>query len=68
MDYGRVITVMAALKSAAGFVRHELGKRMIIRTAPELQFIPDHNIEYGVHIAEVLRQVRPGEADHDERE
>ena len=61
------VPMMAALKSAAGFVRHELGRKMIIRYAPEILFVSDHNIEYGVHIAEVLRQVRPGEADHDER-
>ncbi len=59
--------MMAALKKAAGFVRHELGKRMIIRYAPELLFELDHNIEYGVHIASVLRQVRPEVEDHDER-
>ena len=42
--------MMAALKKAAGFVRHELG----------------HNIEYGIHIASVLRQVRPEEETNDE--
>ncbi|MEA5000015.1 MAG: 30S ribosome-binding factor RbfA [Candidatus Limiplasma sp.] len=51
--------MMVALKSAAGFVRHALGKRMIIRYAPEILFELDHNIEYGVHIATVLKQVQP---------
>ncbi|MCE5344577.1 MAG: 30S ribosome-binding factor RbfA [Eubacteriales bacterium] len=60
--------LMAALKSAAGFIRHELGRRMIIRYAPELLFEVDHNIEYGVHIAAVLRQVNPEGETHDERE
>ena len=60
--------MMAALKSAAGFVRRELGKRMIIRYAPEILFVPDHNIEYGVHVASVLKQVLPKEETHDERE
>ena len=50
--------MMAALKKAAGFIRHELRARMIIRYAPELLFELDHNIEYGVHIASVLRQVQ----------
>ena len=51
--------MMAALKKAAGFVRHELGQSMIIR-------YEDHNIEYGIHIASVLRQVRPEEETNDE--
>lgn len=49
--------MMAALKKAAGFVRHELGESMIIRYAPEILFELDQNIEYGIHIASVLRQV-----------
>ena len=46
--------LMEALKNARGYIRHSLGKRMIIRYTPELIFISDKNIEYGVHIAKVL--------------
>ncbi len=46
--------LMAALKSARGYIRRSLGKRMIIRYSPELTFVSDQNIEYGVHIAQVL--------------
>lgn len=60
--------MMAALKKAAGYVRHELGKRMIIRYAPEILFELDHNIEYGVHIATVLKQVQPEVQTHDNDE
>lgn len=52
---------MKALKSAAGFIRHELGTRMIIRYTPELTFVNDMNIAYGVHIASVLNQVKAQE-------
>ena len=48
--------LMEALKSAKGFIRRSLGKRMIIRYSPELIFISDKNIEYGVHIAKVLSE------------
>lgn len=58
--------LLAALKRAAGFVRHELGKRMIIRYAPEMLFTLDQNIEYGVHIASVLKQVQPEVEPHDD--
>ena len=48
--------LMQALKNASGFIRRSLGNRMIIRYAPELQFISDRNIAYGVHIAKVLAE------------
>ena len=48
--------LMDALKNARGFIRHSLGKRMIIRYTPELIFVSDQNIEYGVHIAKVLAE------------
>ena len=48
--------LMEALKDAKGFIRRSLGKRMIIRYAPELIFVSDKNIEYGVHIAKVLSE------------
>ena len=46
--------LMEALKNAKGYIRRALGKRMIIRYTPELIFVNDKNIEYGVHIAKVL--------------
>lgn len=46
--------LMDALKNAKGYIRRALGKRMIIRYTPELIFVSDKNIEYGVHIAKVL--------------
>ena len=53
--------VMAALKSAAGFIRHEVANNLIIRQAPQLNFVSDGNIAYGVHIAQLLSQVETGE-------
>ena len=56
--------LMEALKSARGFIRHSLGKRMIIRYTPELIFVSDRNIAYGVHIAKVLADTIQSE-DHE---
>lgn len=58
--------MMAALKSAAGFVRRELGRSMLIRYSPELNFVSDKNIEYGVHIAQVLNSVKPVQREDEE--
>ena len=62
--------LMDALKRAKGFIRRSLGKRMIIRYSPELIFISDKNIEYGVHIAKVLADtVKPADsADEGEQD
>jgi len=46
--------MMKALKSAAGYIRRALGQNIIIRYSPELTFVSDENIAYGVHIAKVL--------------
>ena len=53
--------VMAALKSGASFIRRELTHRMSLRYTPELQFVQDRNIEYGVHVASLLREIAPAE-------
>ena len=50
--------MMKALKSAAGFIRHNLGMRVQLRYTPELLFELDTTIEYGVHIASLLNEVR----------
>ena len=56
---------------AKGYIRRSLGKRMIIRYSPELIFVSDKNIEYGVHIAKVLADAAGTEGQphgSDERE
>ena len=60
--------MMAALKKAAGFVRHQLGQSMIIRYAPEIIFELDANIEYRIHIASVLRQVHTEDESENEQD
>ena len=60
--------LISALKNAKGFIRRELGKRMIIRYTPELIFENDKNIEYGVHIAKVLADTIGAEEQEHERD
>ena len=50
--------VIRGLKSAAGYLRRELGMAMSLRYTPELQFTADDSIEYGAHILELLRDPR----------
>lgn len=63
--------LLDALKNARSYIRHSLGRRMIIRYTPELIFISDKNIEYGVHIAKVLAEnavTKEHSHDSDEQE
>ena len=53
--------MMKALKSAAGFIRHNVGRQVQLRYTPELLFELDTTIEYGVHIASLLNEVRKTE-------
>ena len=45
------------LKSASGWLRHELGSVLNLRYTPELVFELDHSIEYGAHINEVINSL-----------
>ena len=47
--------VVKGLKSAAGYLRRELGAAIKLRYTPELQFVADDSIEYGAHILKMLR-------------
>ena len=57
LDKSREQDVLKGLKSAAGFLRRELGHTLQLRYTPELQFIADDSIQHGAHILEILRQV-----------
>lgn len=66
LDKARETEVLKGLKSAAGFLRRELGHALQLRYTPELQFIADDSIQHGAHILEILRQVeRQDEARDD---
>lgn len=49
--------LIKALNKAAGFVRKEVGRRVVIRHSPQLTFVKDDNIAYGMHINDVLHRV-----------
>ena len=55
LDKSREKDMMKGLKSAAGYLRRELGAALNLRYTPELQFIADDSIEKGAHILEMLR-------------
>ncbi len=54
-----------ALKSAAGFIRREIGHRIKLRFTPQFSFVLDTTIEYGAHISKVLADIERKDKDAD---
>lgn len=46
-----------ALNGAAGLVRREVCKKLGLRKAPEIKFIADDSIEYGMNIVKKLDEI-----------
>ena len=55
LDKSQEKDMMRGLKSAAGYLRRELGAALRLRYTPELQFLADDSIQQGAHILEMLR-------------
>lgn len=45
------------LKSAEGFIRTQLAKMVNLRNTPELTFVLDQSIEYGVRLTRLIDEV-----------
>lgn len=52
---------LAGLKSAAGFIRRELARMVNLRNTPEIKFIMDESIEYGMRMSKLIDDVRKNE-------
>lgn len=48
---------LAGLKSAAGFLRREIGNRLTLRYSPELRFAIDESADYLFKIDDLLKSV-----------
>jgi ribosome-binding factor A len=56
---------LAALKSAKGLIKKEIGRQVKLRHIPELIFKPDNSLEYGRHITKIINSL---DIKHDESE
>jgi len=45
------------LNAARGYIRHELTRRLAVRQAPEIFFVPDRSEQYGGRIDELLQRI-----------
>ena len=48
---------LKGLKSAAGYIRREVGRRVNLRSQPEFHFVADDSITRGAQIAAVLKSL-----------
>lgn len=48
---------IAGLKSAEGYIRRQLAKSINLRNTPEIRFILDESIEYGVAMSKLIDEV-----------
>ena len=53
----RTKTAVQGLKSAAGYIRREIGRRLSLRHVPEMIFKPTDSIEYGAHISRLINDL-----------
>lgn len=59
----KAAAALAGLKSAAGYLRRELGRNLRLRYSPEIVWAADDSIVYG---AKMLKLINSLEVNHDE--
>lgn len=66
LEEDKAAGTLKGLRSAAGFLRRELGARLSLRHTPQLQFVADDSIAYGAHIFDLLNKLDIPEDEHDD--
>lgn len=59
---------VAGLKNAVGYIRRELARRINLRNTPEISFVLDQSIEYGVNMSRLIDEVTKGLKDEEPAE
>lgn len=53
-DEQAIADTLKGLKSAEGYIRRELARRVNLRNTPEIRFIVDESIAYGVRMSKII--------------
>ncbi|MBE5880890.1 MAG: 30S ribosome-binding factor RbfA [Lachnospiraceae bacterium] len=56
-DEQAIADTLAGLQSAEGFIRSKLAKKINLRNTPQIQFIMDQSIAYGVSMSKKIDEV-----------
>ena len=59
---------ITGLKSAEGYIRRPLAKNLNLRNTPEIRFILDESIEYGVNMSKMIDEVTRKDASSEKPE
>lgn len=59
---------LEGLKSAVGYIRRQLARELNLRNTPEITFVLDQSIEYGVTMSKLIDQVVKSDEKEDEEE
>lgn len=59
---------LEGLKNAEGFARRMLAKRLNLRNTPEIHFILDQSIEYGVNMSRLIDRVQGAGRDKEDED
>ena len=54
---------ITGLKSAEGYIRRELARTVTLRNTPEIKFILDQSIEYGINMSKLIDEVTQKDSD-----
>ena len=54
---------LEGLKSAEGYIRSQLAKTINLRNTPELTFILDQSIEYGINMSKLIDEVNQADLE-----
>ena len=67
-DEQAIADTLAGLKSASGYIRNKLAKTINLRNTPEITFIMDQSIAYGVNMSKKIDDVMKNMPVRDEEE
>ncbi|MCI8514043.1 MAG: 30S ribosome-binding factor RbfA [Lachnospiraceae bacterium] len=56
---------LAGLRCAVGYIRKELARSVNLRNTPEITFVLDRSIEYGVRMTTRIQEVREAERQNE---
>lgn len=59
---------LAGLKSAVGYIRRQLARELNLRNTPEITFVLDQSIEYGVNMSKRIDEVVKSDEKEVEKE
>ncbi len=61
-------STLEGLKSAEGYIRSQLAKTINLRNTPELTFILDQSIEYGINMSKLIDEVNQADLERHQKE